>query len=142
MLWCFIFSNWSKCTFAYLFTCLASNCLPSLLTYPLPVPYIRKCCWTDGNFSKNTLGKLYSKEKGTKVNFRFHNETYVFLVFNIQININCKKYIIVLVLIFSQFKPLPVPKNLVTWFRPSYATDTCVRVSFFIKLQVSDLQLY
>ena len=52
------------------------------------------------------------KKKGTKVNFRFHNETYVLLMFNIQININCKKYIIVVVLIFSQFKPLPVPKNL------------------------------
>ena len=33
-------------------------------------------------------------------------------LFTFQVNINCRKCIIVVVLIFSQFKPIPVPKNL------------------------------
>ena len=72
-----------------------------------------------GNLSKPTLGKLlkscqgiFQKKKGIKVNFRFHNKTYILFIFHIQININCKKCIIVVVLIFSQFKPMSVRKNL------------------------------
>ena len=52
------------------------------------------------------------QKKGIKVNFRFHNEMYVLIMFHTQININCKKCIIVVVLIFSQSKPMPVPKTL------------------------------
>ena len=72
-----------------------------------------------GNLSKPTLGKLlkscqgiFQKKKGIKVNFRFHNKTYILFIFHIQININCKKCIIVVVLIFSQFKLMSVPNNL------------------------------
>ena len=93
---------------AWLLTCF----LPSLLIYSLPVPYIRKCCWTQWKFLQKHTWKIIFQKKGIKVNFRFHNETYVLLIFNIQVNINCKKCVIVLVLIFSQFKPVPVPKNL------------------------------
>ena len=93
---------------AWLLTCF----LPSLLTYSLPVPYIRKCCWTRCEFFQKHTWTIIFQKMGIKVNFGFHNETYVLLIFNIQININCKKYIIVVVLTFSQFKPLPVPKNL------------------------------
>ena len=59
-----------------------------------------------------TLSGDTPKKNSIKVNFRFHNETYVLLIFHIQININCKKCIIVVILIFSQFKPMSVPKNL------------------------------
>ena len=119
MLWFFAFINRSKCTFTYLFTsCLAVNLLPSLLvTYLLPIPYIKKCCWAlTGNVFKTTLGKLLKscqgifQKKSIKLNFRFHNETYVLLILHIQININCKKCIIVVVLIF--LSSIPVPKNL------------------------------
>ena len=51
-------------------------------------------------------------KKNIKVNFRFHNETYVLLMFHIQINISCNKYIIVVVVFFSQFKPMCALKNL------------------------------
>ena len=112
---------------------LAVNLLPSLLvTYLLPIPYIKKCCWAlTGNVFKTTRGKLLKscqgifQKKSIKLNFRFHNETYVLLILHIQININRKKCIIVVVLIFLSSSQYLCPKILKTqlpWFWPSYAT--------------------
>ena len=107
MLWCFIFINQWKCIFThlliYLLGCFLAPLLLNLLTYSLSIPCIRRWCWTlTENFSATTLQKILD----------FIMKTYISLIFHTQININSKKYIIILILIFSQFSPMFVPENL------------------------------